>query len=592
MFKTLINKAAFLAVLICLAGGLPPVSALDISNNQTIRPQDIYSKNQTIPLLSPTNLTAESTEIGKIVLHWNDNSTGESGFQIERKLSSDDTFFLIDSVGPNVTTYEQSELSTYAVFPGEDYYYRVRAYNNSANSGYSNEAYVMVKNNMPSPSAPAALRAKAMVVDGRLTVRLFWGDTANNEDKYVVQRSKAGGGFVVAGELPANSFKFEEPADLERNVKYTYRVIAYNSGGAGVSNTADVTLPISLPTTPIFNYPQQSASTKVFLTWTDKSNNEDGFKITRYGDKPYNPFTGEVPSDQDYMLEPNTTSLEITGLTPIKEYSFKIVAYNALGESVPNAVSYITGPPAPESLTVSAVSPTEIKVSWVKSIYGIASGFSIERKSAGGAYSETATVGADALSYSDPLLTPGKQYFYHVRAWYDGQNGKRYWSDYSNEMGITTPGQNTSNLQSSTNQQNNSTLSSGAKVISFTLGQRNYQVNGQTQLMETAPISVEGRTMLPVKYLTDPLKAGLAWSAQEQKVTITFKGKVIELFIGKNTALIDGKQVLIDEKNPAVVPIISSEGRTLMPIGFISQSLGCSVEWNALTQTASLSYSG
>lgn len=564
---------------------MPTASALEISSNPAIRNQDIHIKNQTIPLLSPTNLTAESTEIGMIVLHWTDNSAGESGFTIERKQSSDDTYFPIDNVAANVSTYEQTELSTYAVFPGEDYYYRVKAYNSNGSSGYSNEAYIMVKANIPSPSAPAALRAKGMMVNGRLTVRLFWGDTANNEDKYVVQRSKTGGGYVVAGELPANSYKFEEPADLERNVKYTYRVIAYNGGGAGLSNTTDVTLPASLPSTPIFSVTQQSGSSKLHLSWSDNSNNEDGFRLTRWGDNPMNLFTGETPPDKEYVLDPNTTSLEITELTPFREYSFRIVAYNALGESIPATISYITGPYAPESLSVSAVSPTEIKVAWVKSIYGTINGFSIERKKSGSAYAEIATVEADVLSYSDPLLAPGTLYFYRARTWYQGSYGKYYWSDYSNEMGMTTPGQNTTNLQN-----NQGELNNGLKVIKFTLGQNNYQVNGQTLPIETAPVSLEGRTMLPVKYLTDPLKANLAWAGGEQKVTITLDGKVIELFIGKNTALVNGQTVLIDPQNPSVVPIVSAEGRTLMPIGFISQNLGCQVEWNSQTQTASLSY--
>ncbi|MEQ8174515.1 MAG: stalk domain-containing protein [Syntrophomonadaceae bacterium] len=614
MLKSLRVVVVLLAILIGLPINIQPALSLEISNNPTIRNQDIYDKIQTIPLLSPTNLTAESTEIGKIVLHWNDNSTGESGFQIERKLSSDDTYFLVDSVGPNVTTCEQSELSTYAVFPGEDYYYRVRAFNSSANSGYSNEAYVIAKSNIPSPSAPAALRVKGMMVENHLTVRLYWGDTANNEEKYVVQRSKAGGGFVVAGELPANSVKFEEPADLERNVKYTYRVIAYNSGGAGVSNTADVTLPVNVPATPVFNQPQQGGSTKVFLTWNDNSNNEDGFKITRYGDKPYNPFTGVTPADQEYMLEPGAASLMITGLTPQKEYGFHLVAYNACGDSIPCIMSYNTGPPAPDPFNASAESPTHAKISWGKAIWGNYSGFSIERKTSGGIYAQVGTVAGDVLSYTDILLTPNTPYFYRARAWCKTYDNKYYWSDYSIEKGIKTPGVNASNVQTTintdtgglntdingqnppdtSNSQNSGPSDSGNTVttIDFTLGQRTYQVNGQALPLETAPVSLEGRTMLPVKYLAEPLKANLAWDALEQKVSISLNGKVIELFIGKNTALVNGQEVIIEPGNPAVVPVVSAEGRTLMPIGFISQNLGCQIEWNSATQTASLSYSG
>lgn len=535
---------------------------------------------------SPSNLTAESPEVGKVVLRWTDNSTNETGFTIERKSGSDDTYFPIDNEGANVTTYEQTELSTYAVFPGEDYYYRVKAYNSNGSSGYSNEVYIKVTSNKPSPSPPAALRAKGMMVDGRLTVRLFWGDTANNEDKYVVQRSKAGGGFVFAGELPANSFKFEEPADLERNVKYTYRVIAYNSGGAGVSNTADVVLPASLPVAPVFNYIQDQGSTFMLLTWTDKSNNEDGFKITRWGDKGYNPFTGETPPDKEYLLDPNTTSLLVTGLTPIREYGFQIVAYNAMGPSTLSSVSSITGPSAPASLAVTAESPNQTRVTWAWNGYGLVDSFSVERKKAGDAYAEIGTAGTAARSYTDAPLLPGTQYLYRARAWSQDYYGRRYWSDYSSEMGITTPGQSTTSLQNGITGIN----VSQRKVISFTLGQRDYQVNGITMHMDTEAISREGRTMLPVRYLAEPLGAVLAWDAASQKVTISLNSKVIELRIGNNTALINGQEVLIDPGNHAVAPVISSEGRTLLPLRFITENLGCQVDWNPVLQEVKINY--
>lgn len=260
MIRTIRLGILFLIGVVLFAqGGVLTASALLLPTHDiNISNPDIKVTNPdyVIPaqtLRAPSGLTAESPEVGKVVLHWTDNSTNETGFTIERKSSSDDTYFPIDNEGSNVTAYEQTELSNYAVFPGEDYYCRVKTYNSTDSSGYSNEVYIQVKSNMPSPNPPAALRARGLMSNGRLTVHLFWGDTANNENKYVVQRSKAGGGYVVAGELPADSYKFEEPADLERNVKYTYRVIAYNSGGAGVSNTADVVLPASLPGDPIFN---------------------------------------------------------------------------------------------------------------------------------------------------------------------------------------------------------------------------------------------------------------------------------------------------------------------------------------------------
>lgn len=573
-----------LTALLLLGWGAWANAAVAPANpGSTVTKPGIVIPGSTINLFAPGNLTAQSNEVGKVVLHWNDNSASEAGFAIERKSGSMDSFFQIDYVGANTTSYEQSEMSSYPVFPGETYYYRVKAFTNSTSSGYSNEVLIQVKSEIASPTPPEALRARAMTVDGRATVRLFWADKANNESKYVVQRSKANEAFVVAGELPANSYKFEEPANLERNVKYTYRVIAYNAGGAGVSNTADVVIPVGVPADPVFNPPQTQGSSAIKLTWIDNSNNEDGFKLTRYGEYEED-LLGNTPPDKEYMLDPNSTSFLVTDLRPGWEYSFRLVAFNTLGNSGIASRGAFTGPAAPASVAAIAVSSSEIKISW-ESTYQ-SKGYSIERKRSGEAYIVLASPGQGDRSFNDKPLQTGTKYTYRIRSWFTHPETVNLpvWSDYSSEVSVSTPPQGMSNAVNQSG--------AGLLNIDLKLGVMEYQVNGQTLQMDAAPVSLEGRTMLPVKYLTDPLGARLSWDGAAQKVTISFKEKVIELRIGKNTALVNGKEMLIDPANPAVAPVVVPPGRTLMPIGFISKNLGCEVKWDAATQTASLTYTG
>ncbi len=52
--------------------------------------------------------------------------------------------------------------------------------------------------------------------------------------------------------------------------------------------------------------------------------------------------------------------------------------------------------------------------------------------------------------------------------------------------------------------------------------------------MDVAPIILEGRTLLPIRYIAGALGANVGWDEKEEKVTITFKGITIELWIGKN----------------------------------------------------------
>ena len=82
----------------------------------------------------PSGLTATPTTSSKIRLDWTDGSTGEDGFRIER--STDNvSFTLVSTVGANVTTFEDSNLS-----PDTFYYYRIRSFNNAGESGNSGRA--------------------------------------------------------------------------------------------------------------------------------------------------------------------------------------------------------------------------------------------------------------------------------------------------------------------------------------------------------------------------------------------------------------------------------------------------------------------
>ena len=83
--------------------------------------------------------------------------------------------------------------------------------------------------------------------------------------------------------------------------------------------------------------------------------------------------------------------------------------------------------------------------------------------------------------------------------------------------------------------------------------------------------------------------ARIAWTAAEQKVTIIMGSDVLELFIGKSTARVNGSSVSIDSTNAKVTPRIVG-GRTMLPVRFITEQLGGTVVWNDATKTATLTF--
>jgi len=67
-------------------------------------------------------------------LTWSDNSSSETGFRIYRS-GNGVSFSKIATVGAGVTSFSNTRLRR-----GKTYYYRVRAYAGTTNSGYSNTA--------------------------------------------------------------------------------------------------------------------------------------------------------------------------------------------------------------------------------------------------------------------------------------------------------------------------------------------------------------------------------------------------------------------------------------------------------------------
>jgi len=84
---------------------------------------------------APGNLTAAPKSTTQINLAWNDNSTNETGFRIDRKVGTTGTWYQIATVGVDIKFYANA-----ALLAGRTYCYRVRATNAAGDSAYSNEA--------------------------------------------------------------------------------------------------------------------------------------------------------------------------------------------------------------------------------------------------------------------------------------------------------------------------------------------------------------------------------------------------------------------------------------------------------------------
>ena len=120
-------------------------------------------------------------------------------------------------------------------------------------------------------------------------------------------------------------------------------------------------------------------------------------------------------------------------------------------------------------------------------------------------------------------------------------------------------------------------------------------VNGVQQEIDpgrgTKPVIIPkwGRTVVPIRAIVEALGGTIEWDGTERKVTINFNGTVIELWIDKPQARVNGEMKWIDPNNHDVKPIIINS-RTMLPLRFVAESLGCTVQWDAATRTITITY--
>jgi hypothetical protein len=89
---------------------------------------------------TPTIQTANNMLLGEVKVSWDDNSTNETGFRIERSKGSPNNFKFVSNVSANVSSFTDKNL-----LEGTTYYYRLASTINGGFSKYSNAISVVTK---------------------------------------------------------------------------------------------------------------------------------------------------------------------------------------------------------------------------------------------------------------------------------------------------------------------------------------------------------------------------------------------------------------------------------------------------------------
>lgn len=105
-------------------------------------------------------------------------------------------------------------------------------------------------------------------------------------------------------------------------------------------------------------------------------------------------------------------------------------------------------------------------------------------------------------------------------------------------------------------------------------------VDGKSLICEQPPVIQNGSTLVPMRAIFEALGAEVTWDETMQAATATLGSKNIYIAVGAQIGCVNNVETVID------TPAILRNGRVMVPLRFISEGLGASVEWDGARQEA------
>ena len=115
----------------------------------------------------------------------------------------------------------------------------------------------------------------------------------------------------------------------------------------------------------------------------------------------------------------------------------------------------------------------------------------------------------------------------------------------------------------------------GLTTISMQIGNKHVALNNENKILDAAPLISQNRTMVPLRFIAEAFGANVSWAQDTKTVTIVIDGKVLTMRINQEL------------EGFGAAPIISN-GRTMVPIRYISEELGANVIWVPSTRTVAI----
>ena len=189
----------------------------------------------------PTNVTATALGTKMVLLQWEDNSSGELAFVIERRITSGSVYSQVGLAGPNETSF----LDTLRLVGSSSYTYRIAARGQFEQSDWSSEVTVLTLyiDTYPPTNLAATIDNKTNAV------KLSWkSNTVYDKETHIERRPEPGGLFAEIGKVGTSITTYSDTTAQGPSV-YTYQVRVLSVDGHYTQYSNPVTVDLGSGTT-------------------------------------------------------------------------------------------------------------------------------------------------------------------------------------------------------------------------------------------------------------------------------------------------------------------------------------------------------
>jgi hypothetical protein len=107
------------------------------------------------------------------------------------------------------------------------------------------------------------------------------------------------------------------------------------------------------------------------------------------------------------------------------------------------------------------------------------------------------------------------------------------------------------------------------------------RINGQPFRTQVAPVTENGRVLVPMRAIFEELGARVDYNS-DRTIVARRDGTVVRMTLGRARAFVNEEPVRLD------APARSFDGRTMVPLRFVSEALGANVDYDSYRQLVTI----